>query len=422
MPQFGTDFAGTPFPRETGQQFEIGAKASLLVGRVFATLAFYQITRSNVLTADPVNPGFSIDAGTHRSRGIELDVSGQILPGWNIVASYALTDAVITESNDFPVGNTLANVPRNSGSLWTTYTIQSGPLRGLGSGQTWPSTTAGPLLRRPQPQERRRRDVLPRCRQQDEHLARRALHRARQPRREVLTAFPPPVYPSRDFPGVLRPRYKLVREASSRNTRREGWAVAISLASAVVSIEDLRRFTVEEFDRLVEVGILGDEERVELLEGVLVAMTPIGDEHAACVIRLNDLLTSRLAGRALVAIQNPIALPRSRPYPDVAVLRRRADYYRSGKPGPADIFLVIEVADTSLARDRRLKLPTYGQAGIAETWVVDLAGGAVIAGTRPGTEGYGLITVHPRSDRLVVPECPDVTLTVEEILGPPLQP
>ena len=137
--------------------------------------------------------------------------------------------------------------------------------------------------------------------------------------------------------------------------------------------------------------------------------------------RLSETLIARLGGRAQVRIQGSIALPRSRPYPDVAVLRRRADYYRSGKPGPADIFLVIEVADTSLARDRHLKLPAYGRAGIAETWVVDLAGGAVIVGARPGPDGYALITVHPRGDRLVVPGFPDVTLTVEEILGPPLQ-
>ena len=197
--------------------------------------------------------------------------------------------------------------------------------------------------------------------------------------------------------------------------------MAISVSSAVVSIEELRRFTTDEFDRLVEVGILGDEERVELLEGLLVSMPPIGDEHEACVDRLTEMLIARLGGRAQVRIQGSIALPRSRPYPDVAVLRRRADYYRSGKPGPADIFLIIEVADTSLARDRNLKLPAYGQAGIAETWVVDLAGGAVIAGTRPGSEGYVLITLHPRADRLVVPGFPDVSLTVDEILGPPLQ-
>jgi Uma2 family endonuclease len=194
--------------------------------------------------------------------------------------------------------------------------------------------------------------------------------------------------------------------------------MAISLGSAGVSIDDLRPFSVEEFDRLVEMGILGDEERVELLEGVIVAMTPIGDAHAACVIRLTDLLTSRLAGRALVAVQNPIALPRSRPYPDVAVLRRRADYYRSGKPGSADILLVIEVADTSLARDRNLKFPAYGQAGIAETWIVDLTGRVVIVGTRPGPEGYMLVTEHRREARLTIPDFPDATLTVEEVLGP----
>jgi Uma2 family endonuclease len=196
--------------------------------------------------------------------------------------------------------------------------------------------------------------------------------------------------------------------------------MALSLATGAVSIEDLRPFSVEEFDRMVEVGILGDEERVELLEGVLVAMTPIGDGHAACVMRLTELLAPRLSGRALLAIQGPIALPRSRPYPDVAVLRRRADYYRSGKPGPADTFLLIEVADTSLRRDRSLKFPAYGRAGIAQTWIVDVNGEVVIAGAGPGPEGYADVAVHRRGHRLAVPAFPDVTLTVEEILGPPL--
>ena len=99
-----------------------------------------------------------------------------------------------------------------------------------------------------------------------------------------------------------------------------------------VSVSDIRPFSVEEFDRMVETGILTDEERVELLEGMLVPMTPIGDQHAACGKRLNELLSTRLAGRALLSVQDPIGLPTARPYPDLAVLRRRSDYYAAGKP------------------------------------------------------------------------------------------
>ncbi len=93
--------------------------------------------------------------------------------------------------------------------------------------------------------------------------------------------------------------------------------------------------------------------------------------------------------------------------------------YRSSQPGPTDIYLVIAVADTSLRRDRDVKLPAYGRAGIAETWVVDLPGDTIIAGSQPGPEGYASVTVRRRGERLRLPGFPDVTLTVDEILGPP---
>jgi Uma2 family endonuclease len=184
-------------------------------------------------------------------------------------------------------------------------------------------------------------------------------------------------------------------------------------------VDDVGLLTVEQFDRMVEGGILTDEDRVELLEGVLVAMTPIGDVHAACVDRLNEVLTLQLSPRAAVRVQGPISLPRSRPYPDLAVLRRRVDHYAKGKPEAADIYLVIEVADTSLRRDRDFKLPAYGRAAIPEAWVVDLAGDAVIVGRGPGPAGYARVTVHRRGDRLAVPGFADVVLTVDQIVGTP---
>lgn len=121
----------------------------------------------------------------------------------------------------------------------------------------------------------------------------------------------------------------------------------------------------------------------------------------------------------LLGVQGPIGLPTSRPYPDLAVLRRRADYYATSKPQPMDIFLVIEVADTSLARDRDVKLPAYGRAGVPESWIVDLSGDAVIVGRDPSAGGYARTHVHRRGDRLTVPGFPDVTLAVDEVLGPP---
>ncbi|MEM1256833.1 MAG: TonB-dependent receptor [Cyanobacteria bacterium P01_H01_bin.21] len=135
-PNGGTDINGSPLEPETGDGFEVGVKADLIPNRLSATLAYFNITRQNVATADPDDPFLqaSIATGEQRSRGVELDLTGEILPGWNIIASYAYTDAEITEDNTFNVGNRLSGIPQHSGSLWTTYRIQSGDLEGLGFG------------------------------------------------------------------------------------------------------------------------------------------------------------------------------------------------------------------------------------------------------------------------------------------------
>jgi iron complex outermembrane recepter protein len=118
----------------TGNQYELGVKREFLNKKLTSTLAFYQIDRANFATTDPNNPDFSIAAGEVRSRGIELDVAGEVLPGWKVIAAYAYTNAEITEDNDFSIGNKLENVPENSASLWTSYQIQQGSLKGLGFG------------------------------------------------------------------------------------------------------------------------------------------------------------------------------------------------------------------------------------------------------------------------------------------------
>jgi iron complex outermembrane receptor protein len=125
---------GSPFEPTIGEQFEVGVKTDFLDGRLSATLAAYQLTRQNDIVNDPDRPGFSIQVGERRSRGIEFDVLGEILPGWNLIASYAYTDAKITEDTTGFEGNRPNNVPRHSGSLWTTYEIQSGDFQGLGFG------------------------------------------------------------------------------------------------------------------------------------------------------------------------------------------------------------------------------------------------------------------------------------------------
>ncbi|MBD2360320.1 TonB-dependent receptor [Anabaena minutissima FACHB-250] len=129
----GRSVTGTPFKPTRGSQYEVGIKADI-TERLSATLAAFEITKSNVVTSDPNNPRFSIQVGEQRSRGIELDIAGEILPGWNIITSYAYTDAITSKDNRISVGNRIFNVPEHSASFWTTYEIQQGSLQGLGFG------------------------------------------------------------------------------------------------------------------------------------------------------------------------------------------------------------------------------------------------------------------------------------------------
>ena len=133
-PNGGTDAAGQPFEPEEGEGFEVGVRAELIENRLAATLAYFNITKQNVLTADPVVPFASVATGEQRSRGVDFNLTGEILPGWNIITSYAYIDAEVTEDNTDIVGNRLTGIPEHSVSLWTTYEIQSGELQGLGFG------------------------------------------------------------------------------------------------------------------------------------------------------------------------------------------------------------------------------------------------------------------------------------------------
>jgi iron complex outermembrane receptor protein len=133
-PSSGRTSSGGPLEPERGEGWEVGAKAELLRNRVFATLSYFDITKQNVATADPNDPFASISTGEQRSRGVELDVTGEILPGWNVILGYAYTNAKVTRDNTVAVGNRLFNTPEHGVNLWTTYEIQRGSLRGLGFG------------------------------------------------------------------------------------------------------------------------------------------------------------------------------------------------------------------------------------------------------------------------------------------------
>lgn len=133
-PNAGTSRTGQPFAFEEGEGYEVGAKFSLLDDRLSATAALFDIRRSNVLTADPVDPNFNVAAGEVRSRGFDLTVAGYLAPGWRVIGSYAYVDAAVVRDNTIPVGTRIANIPRNSFAVQSVYEFQGGDLRGLGLG------------------------------------------------------------------------------------------------------------------------------------------------------------------------------------------------------------------------------------------------------------------------------------------------
>ena len=180
---------------------------------------------------------------------------------------------------------------------------------------------------------------------------------------------------------------------------------------------DLRPFTVAEYYAMAEAGILREEERVELIDGVIVEMVPMGNRHRATVTRLNRLFNRNVGERAIVQIQSSITLDdQTMPEPDLAILRERADFYEADSPGPEDVLLVIEVADSAVDYDRNEKLPRYARAGIPEVWITVLPELIVEAHTELSAGRYTHKRIFVPGD-VISPGCfPDIELQVNEIL------
>lgn len=161
------------------------------------------------------------------------------------------------------------------------------------------------------------------------------------------------------------------------------------MSSAAYDIFQRHRLTVAEYYRMGETGILAPDARVELIEGEVIDMPPIGSPHAGTVDYIADVLRAACGGQAIVRIQNPVFLDlHSEPQPDLALLRPRPDFYRSSHPTPADVFLIVEVADTSLAYDTQIKLPLYARHGVPEVWLVDLPNRRLIVHRTPTAAGF----------------------------------
>jgi len=177
-----------------------------------------------------------------------------------------------------------------------------------------------------------------------------------------------------------------------------------------------RLFSADEYHKMAFTGILSEDDRVELIEGEIVQMSPIGRRHAACVDRLTQLFVRRLGDSAIVRVQNPVSLScHSEPEPDVTLLRPRADFYASGHPGPDDILLIVEVAETSAQFDREVKIPLYANAGIREVWLIDLSDGAIRVHRSPIASGYERVQTISSGSLPAPLSFPDLQLSADEI-------
>lgn len=178
-----------------------------------------------------------------------------------------------------------------------------------------------------------------------------------------------------------------------------------------------RVWTADEYHQMAKAGILSEDDRVELIDGEIVEMSPIGSRHAGCVNRIVAFLQQKIGQSTIISVQNPIRLSDyTEPQPDIAVLRLRADFYADAHPTPQDVLLVIEVVETSLAYDRDIKLPRYANAAIPEVWLIDLTSALIThyAVPRNGVYADVLQVKHGSAIRSTV--FPDLLASVDDLI------
>jgi Uma2 family endonuclease len=179
-----------------------------------------------------------------------------------------------------------------------------------------------------------------------------------------------------------------------------------------------RRFNVTEYYKMAKAGILKPDDRVELIEGEIIKMSAIGSPHAACVSRLVRLLSKAIGDTAILSPQNPVRLDDfSEPVPDIALLKPLDDYYAARHPTPIDALLVIEVADSSLLKDRNVKVPLYARAGISEVWLVNLSKETIEVYSEALNGKYRKCRKFKRGEVVKSSTVKGLALKVNEILG-----
>jgi Uma2 family endonuclease len=187
---------------------------------------------------------------------------------------------------------------------------------------------------------------------------------------------------------------------------------------SVVFTPQRRRLSADQFEQMGRTGILGPDERVELLDGELIEMPPIGSRHAAAVDFLSMHFARAVGDAALVRTQNPLRLADdSEPQPDLMLLRPAADRYRSAHPRPADVLLLIEVADATLRFDREIKLPLYARHGVTEVWILDLDAERLEIYREPAAGGYRRKLERQGAEWIAPLALPTVTLEIRTIFA-----
>ena len=178
------------------------------------------------------------------------------------------------------------------------------------------------------------------------------------------------------------------------------------------------RLTVADYYRMAEAGVLAPDARVELIEGEIIDMAPIGTRHAAAVMRLNRLACAACGDGAIVSVQSPLRLgDLSEPEPDLMLLKPRADFYADAHPAAADVLLLIEVADTSARYDREIKLPLYARHGVSEVWIVDLEARLLRSYREPVGGAYGQASTTAAPGRTPIAALPGIDIDLAPILG-----
>lgn len=182
-------------------------------------------------------------------------------------------------------------------------------------------------------------------------------------------------------------------------------------------VVDRHTFTVDEYHRMAESGILTQDDRVELINGEIISMSPINSSHASVVDRFNTIFNNRLSGQVIVRIQSTLQIPEhSEPEPDVMLLKYRDDFYADAHPQSDDVYLLVEVADSSLPVDRKIKLPLYAQAQVAEVWIVNLTDQQIEGYRLPSEDHYQESWVASHEQDITIPHF-TITVAVKDLIG-----